>query len=82
MKCNLNCLTNRKDKTMDKETLQARLEGLQKDNKRLLDRYGDGVRPSWVSTDIAINSQRIKDTLEEIRQLDSEWSGGYGKGPI
>jgi len=67
---------------MDKETLQARLEGLQKDNKRLLDRYGDGVRPSWVSTDIAINSQRIKDTLEEIRQLDSEWLGGYGKGPI
>jgi hypothetical protein len=70
------------DKEKERKRLQDWIEGLEKDNKRLVDRHGDGVRLSWVSTDIAMNSKWIRDAKEKIRQLDDDWSGGYGKGPI
>jgi hypothetical protein len=43
----------------DIETLQRTIASAQADNSRLIARYGNGVRPSWVSTEIVINSAHI-----------------------
>ena len=72
------------DKEKEKKRLQDWIEGLEEDNKRLVDRHGDGVRLSRVSPDnaldylsdaqiaIAMNSKWIRDAKEKIRRLDRE----------
>jgi hypothetical protein len=44
----------------DIETLQRTIDSCERDTDSLIARYGTGVRPSWVSTDIVINQVRIE----------------------
>lgn len=76
-----------KDKTMNKEELQDYIARLQADSDRLNERYGTGVRPSWLSTDLALNWAGIESAKKKIELLDAEspcddWAGGFGKGEI
>ena len=41
------------------QTLKSTIASAERDNENLTERYGTGVRPSWVSTDIAINNMHI-----------------------
>ena len=43
----------------DIQTIQDAIDSKTRDTQRLLDTYGSGVRPAWVSTDIAINESQI-----------------------
>lgn len=70
-----------------KEQLQAYIDRLQADCDRLDAQYGTGVRPSWVSTDLALNYQRIEGAKQRLLLIGlespcDEWSGGYGKGQL
>ena len=70
-----------------KEQIQAYIDRLQADCDKLEAIHGTGVRPSWVSTDLAINYQRIKEAKQRLLILGLEspcddWSGGYGKGQL
>jgi hypothetical protein len=42
------------------ETLKSTIASAERDNDSLIARYGTGVRPSWVSVDIALNQERIE----------------------
>ena len=44
----------------DIQTLKRTIASAERDNDSLIARYGTGVRPSWVSTDIVINQTRIE----------------------
>ena len=53
--------------------LQAYLNSKQREIDGLLRDYGDGVRPSWVSTDLALAREavaRMERAIEEIMQED------------
>ncbi len=70
-----------------KQEIQAYIDRLQADCDRLDAKYGTGVRPSWVSTDLELNYQRMEGAKQRLTMLglDSpcdDWSGGYGKGQI
>lgn len=70
-----------------KNDLLEYIKRLEADNASILARYGKGVRPSWVSTDLAINGEKIQRAQKLIALIDmespcDEWSGGYGKGQI
>lgn len=43
----------------DTQTIQNAIDSKTRDTQRLLDTYGSGVRPAWVSTDIALNNRQI-----------------------
>lgn len=43
----------------DIETLKRTIASAERDTDNMLQRYGSGVRPSWVSADIAINNTII-----------------------
>lgn len=38
----------------------------------LIERYGSGVRPSWVSTDLSINIYNANRAQEEIDKLEAK----------
>lgn len=42
------------------ETLKSTIASAERDNDSLIKQYGTGVRPSWVSTDIVMNLDRIE----------------------
>lgn len=42
------------------ETLKSTIASAERDNDSLIARYGTGVRPSWVSVDLALNQERIE----------------------
>jgi hypothetical protein len=42
------------------ETLKSTIASAERDNDSLIARYGTGVRPSWVSTDIVMNQALIE----------------------
>jgi len=70
-----------------KEQIQAYIDRLQADCDKLDAKYGTGVRPSWVSTDQALNHERIERAKQRLMILGLEspcddWSGGYGKGQL
>ena len=53
--------------------LQAYLNSKQREIDGLLRDYGDGVRPSWVSADLALAQaavSRMKRAIEEIMEED------------
>lgn len=37
----------------------------------LIKRYGTGVRPSWVSTDLAIEGERVRHYAKLVEELES-----------
>jgi hypothetical protein len=43
----------------DIETLKRTIASAERDTENMLQRYGTGVRPSWISADIAMNNARI-----------------------
>lgn len=54
--------------------LQAYLNSKQREIDGLLRDYGDGVRPSWVSTDLALARDaivRMERAIKEIMEDDS-----------
>ncbi len=54
--------------------LQAYINSKKREIDGLLRDYGDGVRPSWVSTDLALARDaiaRMERAIEEIMQEDS-----------
>lgn len=40
--------------------------------QRLIDTYGQGVRPSWVSTDLALLGEDIRYANEKVAELKSK----------
>lgn len=70
-----------------KNDLLEYIKWLEADNTSTLAKYGEGVRPSWVSTDLAINNEKIQRSHKLIALIDiespcDEWSGGYGEGQL
>jgi hypothetical protein len=70
-----------------KNDLLEYIKWLEADNASTLAKYGEGVRPSWVSTDLAINDEKIQRSHKLIALIDmespcDEWSGGYGEGQL
>jgi len=70
-----------------KNDLLEYIKWLEADNASTLAKYGEGVRPSWVSTDLAINNEKIQRSHKLIALIDmespcDEWSGGYGEGQL
>lgn len=59
----------------DTQTIQNAIDSKTRDTQRLLDTYGSGVRPAWVSTDIAINESQIA----HYRRLLDETATTQGK---
>ena len=48
------------------ETMQGRVAYKERQITRLISQYGQGVRPSWVSTDLAIYSQQMQDYAKDL----------------
>ena len=73
---------------MDKQQLQDYINRLQADCDSLIGKYGQGVRPSWVSCDLALNYDKMERAQAELDLLDIEspcddWAGGgVGKGQL
>jgi hypothetical protein len=70
-----------------KEQLNEYLDKLSKDYDAIIAKHGHGVRPSYVSADLAYISNRIASTKEKLVLLGLEspcddWTGGYGKGQL
>lgn len=73
--------------TPSKKDLLEYIAWLEADNANTLAKYGEGVRPSWVSTDLAVNGEKIQRANKLIALMDietpcDEWSGGYGEGQL
>ena len=72
---------------MNKEELQNYIDRVQADSDSLNEKYGTGVRPSWLSTDLALNWACIESAKKKIELLDAEspcddWTTWIGKGEI
>ena len=48
------------------EAMQERIAYKERQFQGLINRYGQGVRPSWVSTDLAIYSQQMQDYAKDL----------------
>jgi len=48
------------------ETMQGRVAYKERQIQSLINQYGQGVRPSWVSTDLAIYSQQMQDYTKDL----------------
>ena len=48
------------------ETMQGRVAYKERQIQSLINQYGQGVRPSWVSTDLAIYSQQMQDYAKDL----------------
>jgi hypothetical protein len=48
------------------ETMQGRVAYKERQINRLINQYGQGVRPSWVSTDLAIYSQQMQEYAKDL----------------
>ena len=48
------------------ETMQGRVAYKERQINSLTNQYGQGVRPSWVSTDLAIYSQQMQDYAKQL----------------
>jgi hypothetical protein len=53
-------------------SINAMIASLERSNADLLARYGDGVRPSWVSADMSMNGHRIQYYRKELAKLEAE----------
>ena len=63
-----------------KEEVQAYLDRLSKDYDAIITKHGYGVRPSYVSADLAYLSMRIKRAKEKLLLIGiespcDEWKG-------
>tara|TARA_R110000796_G_scaffold228451_2_gene345607 strand:+ start:2419 stop:2640 length:222 start_codon:yes stop_codon:yes gene_type:complete len=53
------------------DSMQKYLVSLQKKYDQTIERYGTGVRPSWVSAELAFIGIDINDALAEIETIKS-----------
>lgn len=53
------------------ESMQKYLVSLEKKYDQTIERYGTGVRPSWVSAELAFIGIDINDALAEIETIKS-----------
>ncbi len=60
-----------KELDAEKDTLARH----QRDRDSLIQQYGTGVRPSWVSTDLAIADERIQRSKNRIIEIEETISG-------
>lgn len=51
------------------KVLEKDIERLEAEWSGLLERYGSGVRPSWVSTDLSMVGQMIRNRQAEIAEI-------------
>ena len=68
-----------------REELLDEIADLSKAYAGLIVKYGQGVRPSYVSTDLAILADRISSAKQKLELLDmdspcDDWANTYGKG--
>ena len=54
------------------EEAKSMMHSYQQDIKNLKERYGTGVRPSWVSTDIAIAADNVRKFMELIETMEQD----------
>ena len=54
------------------EEAKSMMHSYQQDIKNLQERYGDGVRPSWVSTDIALAADNVQKFMKLIETMEQE----------
>lgn len=47
-------------------TMQGRVAYKERQINRLINQYGKGVRPSWVSTDLAIYTQQMQEYAKDL----------------
>lgn len=52
------------------EEAKSMMHSYEQDIKRLRERYGTGVRPSWVSTDIAIAADNVQKFMKLIETME------------
>ena len=57
---------------MTLEEAKGMMQSYQQDIKRLRERYGTGVRPSWVSTDIAIAADNVQKFMKLIETMEQK----------
>jgi predicted transcriptional regulator len=48
------------------ETMQGRVAYKERQITSLINQYGTGVRPSWVSTDLSIYTQQMQDYAKDL----------------
>ena len=48
------------------EAMQGRVAYKERQIQSLINQYGQGVRPSWVSTDLSIYSQQMQDYTKDL----------------
>ena len=48
------------------ETMQGRVAYKERQIQSLINQHGTGVRPSWVSTDLAIYSQQMQEYTKQL----------------
>ena len=48
------------------EAMQGRVAYKERQIQSLINQYGQGVRPSWVSTDLAIYSQQMQEYAKDL----------------
>ncbi len=53
------------------ETMQGRVAYKERQINSLINQYGTGVRPSWVSTDLAIYSQQMQDYTKQLSYAEN-----------
>lgn len=66
---------------MDKQQLQSYINRLQADCDSLIGKYGQGVRPSWVSCDLALNYDEMERAQAELDLLMHRGSLSKGTRP-
>ena len=54
------------------QAIKAILGGLERSNADIIAKYGHGVRPSWVSADLAMNSDRIQYYRQKLAKLEGQ----------
>ena len=54
------------------EEAKSMMRSYQQDIKNLQERYGTGVRPSWVSTDIALAADNVQKFMKLIETMEQE----------
>lgn len=57
---------------MTPDQIEFQILSLKNDNQRLLELYGKGVRPGWVSADLALNDLLIEQWYTELRRIQTQ----------
>lgn len=59
------------------DTLRGMADRLDRQSQILIERYGQGVRPSWVSEELAINGMYAQKYRTEADQIEMKLRKGF-----